>query len=115
MGLLGQMLHSGKFQTNHVSKAIRYFKHDEHAVIVHSGQAYWDDYIDTEPAFVKTSKPGKVFKESMSHPVLTYANVLKQANKYRPGRAGPGRTGPVGVGPSCPAAVPPPGTRPTPS
>jgi len=78
----GNALHSGKFQSNHISKAIGYFKHDEHAEIVHSGQAYWQEYVDTEPAFVKTDKPGKVLKEKMSHPLLTYGNVLKQALKY---------------------------------
>lgn len=78
----GNALHAGKFQTNHVAKAIGYFKHDEHATFHHSGQAYWNEYWETEPAFVKSGKP-KVFKESMSHPVLTYANVLKQAVKYQ--------------------------------
>lgn len=81
-GRAGNALHAGKFQDNHVSKAIGYFKHDEHAEISHSGQAYWAEYIDTEPAFVK-SGPRKVLKESQSHPVLTYTNVLKQALKYR--------------------------------
>jgi len=78
----GNGLHAGKFQTNHVSKAIGYFKHDEHATFHHSGQDYWNEYWDTEPAFVK-SNPVKVLKESMSFPVLTYANVLKQALKYQ--------------------------------
>lgn len=78
----GNALHAGKFQDNHISKAIGYFKHDEHADIRHSGQPYWDEYIQTEPAFVK-SKSRKVLKETQSHPVLTYANVLKQALKYR--------------------------------
>lgn len=79
----GNGLHAGKFQTNHVSKSIGYFKHDEHAEIFHSGQSYWQEYIDTEPAFTKSAGPRKLFKESMSHPVLTYANVLKQALKHR--------------------------------
>lgn len=81
-GKAGNALHAGKIQNNHVSKAIGYFKHDEHAEIQHSGQAYWDEYIETEPAFVK-SQARRVLKESKSHPVLTYANVLKQAIKYR--------------------------------
>lgn len=79
----GNALHAGKFQDNHISKAIGYFKHDEHAEIQHSGQPYWDEYIETEPAFVKNPKTRRVLKESQSHPVLTYANVLKQALKYR--------------------------------
>jgi len=78
----GNGLHAGKFQTNHVSKAIGYFKHDPDVEICHSGQDYWQEYIETEPAFVKSQAP-KVLKESMSHPVLTYANVLKQALKFR--------------------------------
>lgn len=81
-GTAGNALHAGKFQDNHVSKAIGYFKHDEHAEIQHSGQPYWDEYIETEPAFIK-GKTRRVLKESQSHPVLTYANVLKQALKYR--------------------------------
>ena len=79
----GNGLHSGKTQVNHVSSAIGYFKHDQHAEIFHSGQAYWQEYVDTQPAFVKQNGKRKVFKEAMSNPVLTYANVLKQANKYR--------------------------------
>lgn len=78
----GNGLHAGKIQTNHISKAIGYFKHDEHATFHHSGQSYWDEYWETEPAFVKSAAP-KLFKESMSYPVLTYANVLKQAHKYQ--------------------------------
>jgi hypothetical protein len=78
----GNGLHAGKFQTNHVSKAIGYFKHDPDVEIFHSGQDYWQEYIETEPAFVKSQAP-KVLKERQSHPVLTYANVLKQALKYR--------------------------------
>jgi len=81
-GRAGNALHAGKVQSNHVSKAIGYFKHDEHATFHHSGQSYWDEYWETEPAFVKSGKP-KVFKESMSYPVLTYSNVLKQALKYQ--------------------------------
>jgi len=82
-GRAGNGLHAGKMQDNHVSKAIGYFKHDPDAQIVHSGQPYWTEYVDTEPAFVKSAGPRKLFKESMSHPVLTYSNVLKQALKYR--------------------------------
>jgi len=78
----GNGLHSGKFNDNHVSKAIGYFKHEPDVEILHSGQVYWQEYIETEPAFEK-SKLAKVLKESMSHPVLTYANVLKQALKFR--------------------------------
>jgi len=81
-GRSGNALHAGKIQTNHVSKAIGYFKHDEHATFHNSGQPYWQYYWDTEPAFVKSGKP-KVFKESQSYPVLTYANVLKQALKFQ--------------------------------
>ncbi len=79
----GNGLHSGKFQTNHVSKAIGYFKHDPDAEIYHSGQDYWQEYIETEPAFVKSQAPKVLFKETKSHPALTYGNVLKQALKYR--------------------------------
>jgi len=79
----GNCLHAGKFQDNHVSKAIGYFKHDDHAEIIHSGQSYWTEYVDTEPAFIKSGSKRKLFKESASHPVLTYSNVLKQAAKYR--------------------------------
>lgn len=79
----GNGLHAGKFQNNHVSKAIGYFKHDPDVEIHHSGQDYWQEYIETEPAFEKSEKPGKVLKERQSYPVLTYANVLKQASKYR--------------------------------
>lgn len=82
-GRSGNGLHAGKMQDNHVSKAIGYFKHDPDADIFHSGQPYWIEYIETEPAFVKGASKRKLFKESMSHPVLTYANVLKQALKYR--------------------------------
>jgi hypothetical protein len=80
--LAGNSFHSGKWRTNHISNAIGYFKHDEHAEIFHSGQAYWDEYVKTQPAFVKSLVP-KVLKETMSYPQLTYANVLKQAHKYR--------------------------------
>lgn len=78
----GNALCAGCWKENHVSKAIGYFKHDEHAEIIHSGQPYWGEYVETEPAFVKGG-PKKVLKESMSHPVLTYANLLKQALKYQ--------------------------------
>lgn len=79
----GNGLHAGKMQTgNHVSRAIGYFKHDPDCEIYHSGQPYWDDYIQNEPAFVKSEAP-RVLKERTNYPVLTYGNVLKQAIKYR--------------------------------
>lgn len=78
----GNGLHAGKFMNNHVSKAIGYFKHEPDVDIVHSGQDYWTEYVETEPAFKKSQKPA-VLKEKQSHPVLTYANVLKQASKYK--------------------------------
>jgi len=82
----GNALYAGKNCLNHVSEAIAYFKHESGAPIHHSGQAYWAKYVADTPAFVKGQPPCKkarVFKESMSYPVLTYANVLKQAFKYR--------------------------------
>lgn len=79
----GNGLHAGKFQNNHVCKAIGYFKHEPDVEIHHSGQDYWVEYIETEPAFDKSLKPAPVLKEKQSYPVLTYANVLKQASKYR--------------------------------
>jgi len=82
-GRAGNGLHAGCFESNHISNAVGYFKHDEHAEIFHSGQSSWDEYIASTPAFIKMTGKRKVFKESMSNPVLTYANVLKQANKYR--------------------------------
>jgi len=80
---IGNALHAGLFKHNHVSKAIGYFKHQDDVEIHHSGQDYWQDYVDNEPAFVKKSEPIKVLKERPNHPVLTYSNVLKQALKYR--------------------------------
>lgn len=80
----GNGLHAGKLQTgNHVSRAIGYFKHEPDCEIQHSGQSYWQDYIDNEPAFVKNAGPSAVLKERPNYPVLTYGNVLKQAIKYR--------------------------------
>lgn len=81
-GRQGNGLHAGKMQNNHVSRAIGYFKHDPDCEIYHSGQSYWDEYIENEPAFVKSEAP-KVLKERPNYPVLTYGNVLKQAIKYR--------------------------------
>lgn len=78
----GNGLHAGKFMNNHVCKSIGYFKHEPDVEIIHSGQDYWVEYIETEPAFKKSEKLS-VLKEKQSHPVLTYANVLKQATKYK--------------------------------
>jgi hypothetical protein len=83
--LKGNADSAGVMRDNHISQAIGYFKHDEHAVFHHSGQAHWLDLIENARVFVK-SGPAKVLKERMSYPVLTYANLLKQAVKFQQDR-----------------------------
>lgn len=79
----GNADHAGKMQHNHISQAIGYFKHDPDVEIVHSGQSHWINFIENVPAFIKKDQGRPVFKrERLSHPVLTYSNVLKQALAY---------------------------------
>lgn len=79
----GNGLHAGSLRDNHISHAIGYMKHDEHVTFYHSGQSHWDEMIEAAPVFVKSAKgPGKVYKEKLSDPVLTHANLVKQAVKF---------------------------------
>ena len=80
----GNGLHRSKTETNHISEAISYMKHDPLVVFHHTGEAHWDHLIESSPVFVKdTPAPGKVFKEKLTDPTLTHSNVLKQAVKFQ--------------------------------
>ena len=80
----GNSLHQGKNHSNDIIEAISYMKQDPAAVFHHTGEAHWARLIELAPVFVKHTTPaGKIFKEKLGYPVLTYANVLKQALKYQ--------------------------------
>jgi len=80
----GNGLHAGAWRDNHVSRAVGYMKHDERVQFYHSGQSYWDEFIETSETFEKRpEKRARVFKEKLGDPTLTHGNLLKQALKFQ--------------------------------
>jgi len=80
----GNGLHAGAWRDNHVSRAVGYIKHDERVTFYHSEQEHWPKLIEDAEVFEKRpDKRPRLFKEKLSDPQLTYANLLKQALKYQ--------------------------------
>lgn len=84
-GCKGNDFHAGRYRNNPIIEAVGYMKHDANVRFEYVGSTEWERLIKEAPAFVKKSDmPVKAEKrERESDPVLTYSNLLFQAEKHR--------------------------------